>query len=216
MFDKLSKNLNMLMAESYINAEELSRRVGVPASNIKKIRNNKNLNPTLSTLAPIAEYFCISISQLIGDEPLPKERIKGSYKFDSSKLRFVPIIPWEEVTKWCENSSNRNSAKNPCIATEHSYSKNAYALVVTEEDWENLAKDTALLVDPEVKPEHRDFIIVYKEGQKAPSLKQILFDENLTYLKPVTLGYKMITLMEDHKIFGVVMEYKKHLKSVDV
>jgi SOS-response transcriptional repressor LexA len=60
--------------------------------------------------------------------------------------------------------------------------------------------------------EHRDFIIVYKNGQKIPTLKQALFDEGQIYLKPVTQGYNIAVFTSEHKILGVIVEYKKHLK----
>ena len=70
MFEKLCENLNFLMTKNVLNASELARSTGLPASTIKKIRNHDNPNPTLATLRPLAQYFSISLSQLIGDEPL--------------------------------------------------------------------------------------------------------------------------------------------------
>jgi len=196
------------MAETCLNAEELSRRTGLPASTIKKIRNNNDSNPTLSTLSPLAKYFSLTISQLIGDEPFPKSRIKGSYKIDLETLNHVPLITWQEAAHWphvCD-------LIRPAITTEHKYSQNAYALLVEEDNWENLVKGTALLVEPTLKVEHRDFIIVHKVGQKIPTLKQALFDEELIYLKPITQGYNITIFTPEHKILGVIVEYKKHLK----
>ncbi|HEX4046037.1 MAG TPA: helix-turn-helix domain-containing protein [Gammaproteobacteria bacterium] len=208
MSEKLSKNLDLLMAEGLLNAEELSRRIGLPASTIKKIRNNSDSNPTLSTLSPLAKYFSLSISQLVGDEPIPTTRIKGSYKIDEEKLYHVPIISWQDSITW------PSSEKQPqqTATTEHLYSKNAYALIVEEDDWENLAKGTAILVDPALEAEHRDFVIIFKKGQKIPTLKQVLFDEGHIYLKPITKGYNIAALSSEHRILGIIVEYKKHLK----
>ena len=75
MSEKLSQNLNLLMAEARINAEALSRHISLPASTIKKVRNNNDSNPTLSTLTPLANYFSLTISQLIGDEPFDEEHM---------------------------------------------------------------------------------------------------------------------------------------------
>lgn len=198
------------MAEGHLNAEELSRRIGLPASTIKKIRNNNDSNPTLSTLSPLAKYFSLTISQLVGDEPFPESRIKGAYKLDPETLNHVPLISWHEsITYPITDNSPRST-----VTTEHRYSKNAYALLVEEDNWENLAKDTALLVEPTLEVEHRDFIIVYKTGQKIPSLKQALLDEGQMYLKPVIQGYNIIVCTPEHKILGVVVEYKKHLKKI--
>jgi transcriptional regulator with XRE-family HTH domain len=208
MSEKLSRNLNLLMAENRLNAEELSRRIDLPASTIKKIRNNNNANPTLSTLSQLANYFSLSISQLIGDERIPQSRIPGSYKIAPEALNYVPLITWQNAIIWPDTDIQPLQI----ITTEHKYSNNAYALMVEEDNWENLAKDTALLIDPMLEAEHRDFIIVHKWGQKIPSLKQALFDDGEVYLKPIIQGYSITVLTSQHKILGIVVEYKKHLK----
>lgn len=196
------------MAEARINAEELSRRTGLPASTIKKIRNGDNANPTLSTLSPLARYFSLSISQLIGDEPFPSTRIKGSYCLNPETLSYIPLLTWAEAIDWPATRSHMHAT----IATEHKYSDSAFALLVEEDGWENLSKDTALLADPALSVDHRDYIIVYKKDQKLPTLKQALFDEGQMYLKPITHQYNITRLTPEHKILGVVVEYKKHLK----
>lgn len=197
------------MTEARLNAEELSRRIGIPASTIKKIRNNSNNNPTLSTLTPLAKYFSLTISQLVGDESFPDSRIQGSYKINQNVLENIPLISWQEAITW---PISHNDHSRSTILTEHHYSKNAYALLVEEDNWENLAKETALIVDPVLQVEHRDFIIVYKIGQKLPALRQALFDEGEIYLKPVTNGYNVTLFTPEHSILGTVAEYKKHLK----
>jgi len=203
MSEKLSQNLNMLMSKDRINAEALSRRIGIPASTIKKIRNNNCVNPTLSTLHPLAKYFSLSISQLIGDHPIQLSNAPNI-------ATHVPLISWHDAITW--SSIKRDN--HTIITTEHSYSENAYALFVEENDWENLIKGTALLIDPAIEIEHRDFVIVYKEGQKIPTLKQILIDDEITYLKPVVPGYHIVAATPEHRYLGVVVEYKKHLKNL--
>lgn len=210
MSAKLSRNLDLLMTEARLNAEELSRRINLPASTIKKIRNNADANPTLSTLLPLADYFSLTISQLVGDETFPRSRMKGSYRINPDREQRIPLISWQDALIW----PNMNKQPKFTIKSEHKYSKNAYALRVEEEDWENLAKDTILLIDPALKVEHRDFIIVSK-NKKLPTLKQVLFDEGEMYLKPITQGYNIVFFTPGHKILGIVVEYKKHLKNYD-
>ena len=208
MFEKLCDNINLLMAEARVSADELARRTGLTSSTIKKIRNRYDPNPTLSTLVPLAQYFAVSLSQLVGDEPLPETRIKGTYQTSLEKLRHIPLISWEESSHWPSTSDQKHTT----ITTENDYSESSYALIVEEDDWENLAKGTALLIDPTLKADHRDFIIVHKEGQPIPTLKQAVFDEGQMYLKPVTKGYSVVKFTPEHKILGVVIEYKRHLK----
>jgi transcriptional regulator with XRE-family HTH domain len=193
MFDKLSDNLNLLMAEAHISADELGRRTSIPASTIKKIRSRYNPNPTLSTLLPLAHYFLVTLGQLVGDEPLPPERVRGVREDNL----VIPIVSWGEVVR---------------LSSKHDCSQNIYTLIVEEDDWENLAKGTTLLVDPTLHAEHRDFAIIYKEGQAVPTLKQVLYDEERMYLKSLVQGYNITLFTPEHRILGVVVEYKKQLR----
>ena len=208
MFEKLSDNLNMLMRETHISADELGRRTGIPASTIKKIRNRYNPNPTLTTLMPLAAFFSLTLGQLVGSELLPAERKKGAYKEVSETMHHIPILTWEEsIQRQSAIDKNRET-----IASDYNYDKTAFALIVEENDWENLSKGTALLVDPTLTPEHRDFVIVHKEGLTTPSLKQLLYDEGQMYLKSLLHGYNITIFTPEHKILGIVVEYKKYLK----
>jgi SOS-response transcriptional repressor LexA len=196
------------MAEVHISADELGRRTGIPASTIKKIRNRYNPNPTLTTLLPLAQFFSITLGQLVGDEDLPVTRIKGLYQPSINKATHLPIISWQESICWPDTKLVNHTT----VSTEYVYDKNAFALLVEEANWENFAQGTALLIDPTLSPEHRDFVITHKAGQSNPTLKQILYDEGEMYLKPVILGYNIAQFSPDHRIIGIVVEYKKHLK----
>ena len=208
MFDKLSDNLNMLMTDAHISADELARRTSIPASTIKKIRNRNNPNPTLATLLPLAQYFSVTLDQFIGITSLSKEPIKGLFQGDIRVVYDIPILSWSEAVDW---PCTRNQA-HETVASEYDYSHNAYALVVEDDGWECLAQGTVLLVDPALVAEHRDFVIIYKEGQVAPTLKQVLYDEDQVYLKPFIQGYNIAKFTDEHNILGVVVEYKKRLK----
>jgi len=208
MFSKLCDNLNLLMEEAHISADELGRRTGLPSSTIKKIRNRYNPNPTLTTLQPLAKFFSITLGQLVGNEPLSNIQIKGAYKENTEIVRHIPILSWVEAITW----PNTYDQYHNTVSSEYEYDRYAFSLIVEEDHWQNLIKGTALLVDPSIKASHRDFVIMYKQGQNIASLKQLLFDEDQMYLKPIIEGYNISIFTPEHRILGVVVEYKKNLK----
>ena len=55
------------MKEHHISIVELAATTGIPKANISRLINHQNSNPTLSSIFPIAKYFKISVSELIGD-----------------------------------------------------------------------------------------------------------------------------------------------------
>lgn len=207
--ERLSDRLNQLMLECKIDGVKLGKYTGIPTTTINRLRNSDpNNNPTLTTLVPLANFFSITVSQLIGDEPICSEQISGISHDQEEKMRRIPVLQWEEAIL----PPTHYNPERQTVRTEYNYHADAYALVVEENDWQNLTRGTALLIDPSLQVEHRDFIIVHKIGQKTPTLKQALYDEGLLYLKPIIEGYGITLLTPEHNILGVVVEYKKNLR----
>lgn len=200
MFDKLSDHLNLLMTEAQLSADELARRIGLPASTIKKIRNRYNPNPTLSTLLPLAQYFSVSLDELVGIVPL-------RHSTDKNTLHHLPLISWQQAA-----SVSEDYTPVKMVSSEHRYSQHAFALNVEEPGWDNLPLGTLLFIEPQLTPVHRDFVIVVKQGQPAASLKQWVVDDGNTYLKPLMMGYPISAMTAEYQLIGVVKEYKKQLK----
>lgn len=64
--EKLSTILTHLMLEKGVNSAELARRSGVPQPVIYRLMTGATENPQVLTLKPIANYFGVSIEQLLG------------------------------------------------------------------------------------------------------------------------------------------------------
>ncbi len=92
MLKNLSDNLNLLMARSRLNSSELARLTGLPATTIKRIRNNEHSNPTISTLLPIAKQFSITLSELVACELLSDIQNKASVEAHSFPAQWDPKL----------------------------------------------------------------------------------------------------------------------------
>lgn len=207
MFEKLSDNLNLLMAKTRLNASELARRTGVPASTIKKIRNNNNPNPTLTTLIPLAQSFSISVSQLVGDlEMLPLHQIHTS-QAASKTNKCIPLLDWEQIVNWPEVNEVQTVS-----AIQNEYGEHTYGVMVSDDDWNGFTKGSILIVDPAATPGHHDYVLVHKEGQAKPTLRQLIYDEGNIYFKPVINGCNVSPNSPQHRLCGVVMECRRFLK----
>ena len=96
----MSTILKGLMAELGINESELARRTGIGQPVVHRICSGETDNPKVATLSPIATFFAISISQLIGDEPLSTDRIPGTFNPDAQGWRQIPLLDWEQILVW--------------------------------------------------------------------------------------------------------------------
>ncbi|MEO8400521.1 MAG: helix-turn-helix transcriptional regulator [Gammaproteobacteria bacterium] len=209
-YEKLSSNLNLLMAKARLNSNELARRTGIPASSIKKIRNNNNSNPTLATLTPIANHFSITISQLIGDVSLSEcenmnDRIGDVY---FNKYVSIPIVSWDDTINREDIVKN-----NPeTVIAGHACSKNAFALYVKEDSGKVFTKGTLLIIEPAIIPGQNDHIITYKKDQPLPCIKTILIEDGEVFLRSMLVDSHVVPMSDEYKILGVIIEYRKALR----
>lgn len=204
MFEKLSDNLNLLMAEARISASELARRTGLPASTIKQIRNRGAPNPTLTTLSILAKYFSLSLSQFVGEEEWPKFRLPGEYHMESDRLNKVPIISWEELS-----TKNKVEINTPSfVNTENDYDSECFAITIETDALDNIRKGTIVIINPHISPQNRD-IIVLKKNDSPPHISRFLTVNNKKYIRNLDQEEEITELTDEYIIFGVIVEYRK-------
>jgi len=204
--EKLQENLARLMKHFKINMSQLHRQTGVPITTIQRIRTDPHANPTVTNLKPIANFFNISISQLIGDEPLPLTEGQGDHFFreNTAHWKKIPLISWVDAPTW----GTASEPEHAIIEVDIDVSNQSFALVVEEENWNNFPKESILVIDPNLKIENRDFIITQIANQSSCSLKQVLFYENGQYLKPVEPNFPVTPFTKEYRVIGVVAQIK--------
>ena len=213
---ELKDILSSLMKECDIDDAQLARETGVPASTISRMRINSNANPTASTLRPISKFFSVSISQLLGDEPLPKDRLPGTHNPTYYTSTRMPIIEWHWIMDWIEGGENIKEKLQTWISTEKEISPNSFALIIPTDSFGiAFRKGSTIIIDPSQSPIDGDLILVKNENDKNILLKQFLMDGYETYMRSVNPEIKnIISVTESHKIIGVVIETRFSLQTV--
>lgn len=204
MFKQLSDNLNLLMAKSRLNSSELARQTGLPATTIKRIRNNEHTNPTLSTLVPIANYFSVTLNDLLKHEGSPAPVLKLA----SGGVRTLPLLSWQS----CLQFSEIELMPKLTITTERRVSEKAFALEMDNNDIALFPQHARLIVEPEIPPESGDYVLVANLKQKMASLRRFIIEIDNTYLQPLIAGLNAIVLTSEYKILGVIIQTKMELK----
>lgn len=206
---ELKDILTSLMEECDIDDAQLARETGVPASTISRMRINSNANPTASTLRPISKFFSISISQLLGDEPLPKDRLPGTHNPTYYTSARMPVIEWDWIMSWIDTHGEDIKEKlRIWISTEKEVSENAFALIIPTDSFGfAFRKGSTIIIDPSQPPRDGDLILVKTKNEENILLKQFLLDGSEKYMRSVNPEIKSVTsLSEIHKIIGVVIE----------
>lgn len=204
---RLRDNLIRLMKQHKTNMTHLYKETGVPITTIQRICKDPNANPTLASLMPIADFFSITLAQLIGEDPLPSNQPNDAVV---KQWANIPIISWQQAVNWPNIA--HSSSELPRIATEITVNKNAFALEITEDHWEQFHRGSVVIVEPELEPVNRDYVITHKADSQQANLKQILLHENDKYLKPMNSDFKTTLMDDSYQILGVVVQVRMNLK----
>lgn len=204
----LQQNLNALLEKSKVSLAELSRNTGIPLTTLKRIRSNSEPpNPTISTCAPLATFFNISIDQLIGLEPLNQN---GEYLENQDFWQPIPLVSWEEASK-AISEDTKLTASN-MIMTDANINDSVFALTINNDNFIGFKKGETLVIDPKQQPNLDDYVIVLKKGEPITTLRVFVMKDNKPYLKPLS-RYFGIEPIDDYQVVGTVIKlYKKHPK----
>ena len=192
------------MARKRISASELARHTGLPPSTIKRLRNNAHNNPTLGSLIPIANYFSVTLSQLVG-ENLIQESDVHIRNFPSCHT--LPIYTWEQLPN-LNKIEHSVSLKKIAVGCEISHQ--GFAVELTGNEGENITQGALLIVDPLLNPKAGSLVVVQK-NQEMAAVKKYFMNDGTIYLKPLFSGMAVFPLTNDYLILGTAMQILTNL-----
>lgn len=202
--NKLSSNLKKLIYDRKISENELSRRTGIAQQIINRILSGENKNPKIATISPLAHYFMVSISQLIGDEHI-----------DTKKEVSSAPLGWQEVVFFDANNFLNRPIKEILLETSEKIlvdvglSRNVFAIKMNDESMEpKFSNGTILIFDVEKEPSNGDFVL-FELSDYSIEMRQLLIDDNKLYkksLNPTHKDYTISLLSNTYKRVGVLIQ----------
>ena len=200
----LNNTLEYLIKKWGININQLHKHTGIPISTLKRLRLNKENNPTLASLAPIANYFSVSLDQLTGRAALPRRNDK------QTNGQMIPLIHWKDILNTPKNRSQL--AFSSLLIRDIALNENSYALVIKDNKTNNFLAGSLLVINPNLKGRNRDFVIVLKKGQCKPQLMQKLIYENKVYFKNLNAESEIIKFSNQYKVLGVIIQIRMNYR----
>lgn len=201
----LAQTLDELIArDNKLTPAALARKLGIPTNKITRILNGDVTDPKASTLIQIANYFDITIEQLLGLEPIigqgadkPLESTRPLPVFEFSKIKSNTPKEWY---RWAEND----------VDGEY------YALSIDTDLYEpTFPQNSLLIINPDIDPEDRSYVIVLKKDNLSHgSIKKYVIEGNQIYLYPI--NPKLPVEIYDgnlYSIAGVILEVHQRLRS---
>lgn len=197
-FDTLANNLRYLMHSKNISECELARRTYIPQPTVHKILTGKTTDPRASTLKSLADYFEISIEELLtGNQAVPHS---------NSKTQSIVILSWKECIEGTQFINNLTPANWTHWTVTEFISSHAYALVSKASMEPRFPKKTTLFIDPAIKPEDGDIVVVFYPNTDEATLRELSIDGPTQLLLPLNDTGNVTQLDKDIKILGVLVK----------
>ncbi|WP_131795888.1 S24 family peptidase [Fluoribacter gormanii] len=205
----ISSVLNNLLIKHGITEAELSRRIDAPRATINRLVSGRTPDPRASTLETIADYFKISVDQLLGKQPIyfnPSENISASV---GTKL---PIIDWDDIRNWKETIKElKTKQNNSWILVDSSIENGLFAFKINGESmWPNLQDNTIVIVDPERKPKNKDFVVVHIKAMDDIVVRQLIIEGKYTFLRASNPIFPVIQVGDNDDIIGVIVQTRNN------
>lgn len=197
----LSKNIEFLLKKNKLSSSQLSTASGVDKPIISRILSGKTTNPQVETLKPIADFFNVTIDQLIGSEINIDKR--HGVVVPISRL-LVPLIEWKHIPYWLDIKNSYVPAKT--VDVKISGSKDSFALAITTNQFEpRFSINSIIIVDPMIAPKNRDYILTKSKDSDEITIEQVIIEDNKILLKTVCSKFE---LKKTDKLtsFGVITE----------
>jgi transcriptional regulator with XRE-family HTH domain len=208
MTSKLAHNLKKLLETHQISPSQLADKCALDRPRLSRLMAGKTINPQVDTLRPIAEFFNITIEQLIGDLSLSDNDAHGVIVPINRLL--IPVIDWKNVPYWLDIKEQFIPKKT--IDAKTCISKDSFALVVPDGRFApKINQGSLIIIDPHAKPNNRDYVLIQSNEAQAITIQQYLEEKGEIALKAVGQAFKMTKAKKDCHYFGVIIEARLDL-----
>lgn len=158
---QLNEILRYYVQKNQLNPSELARLTGVGQPVIFRMLSGETQNPKVATLSPIAKHFGLSISQLIGDEPLPEDDALASVATQQT-WRQIPHYTWDYLLTWPHEAPVE---PHDYLILNTMVTGETFAVTVPHGALEPyFPAKTTLIIDPKAPAQVNDVILVRQEN----------------------------------------------------
>ncbi len=200
--------LKCLLNQSNLTGNALAKEINLPTPTVHRLMSGDVSDPRISTLTLIADYFGVTIEQLLGRAELDE------------KLKIQPAMSIPELTV-----NEARDYKNYLTAPAHwlrwqaqDYAldyTNIFSVLIKNNIYEPVFySGTSIIINPNAQPESGDYVLISFKGDAAAVLKKYSAEGRHKYFHPLAADLKTIAFdPKEAKILGVVIESHKIFKN---
>jgi len=200
---KVCDVLNVLMGD--MSESALARAVNLPKATIHRVLSGDTPDPRAGTLLPIAQYFNITIEQLMGASELPKDfPLQSVNSLDAVEM---PLIPLESLFLWLNGKFDPKSFYKITSFSDKPLDNNCFITQVISDEMAPLfPKKTYLIAKKQNALKKDDIIIGFYNEDNSILVRKYTELKGEKYLIPSNLSYEIISFDNKIKLIGIVIE----------
>lgn len=212
----LRQNLMLLMGN--MSEAKFARAVNLPKATINRLLSGRTPDPRAGTLLPIAQYFGISLEQLLGVEPLsflsPLKTIDNAVE----SILKLPFIEIEKIIQWHHLDYHPDHFHSIVSNFQKAITPDCYITQVKTASMQpKFYKNDFIVVNPRIQPKDQDYVIYYIQSDDKIILRKMIIDDNQSILTPLDLNAdKPITCKKEDIFLGLVIKSESYLTTMDV
>jgi SOS-response transcriptional repressor LexA len=125
----------------------------------------------------------------------------------------VPLISWVQAGRWAEIVDNfQPGDAEEWIATTARVSKRAFALRIEGDSMAPKVPEGAIVIfDPDKDYRHGSLVLAKRVGDQNGTFKQLWYDGDTAYLRPLNERYPIMPMPPDAKIIAVAVRLELEL-----
>jgi SOS-response transcriptional repressor LexA len=197
---KIGDILHMLMGD--MSESALARAVNLPKATVNRVLSGSTPDPRAGTLLPIAQYFNITIEQLMGAAELP---INSPLRSTNSLMVKIPFISFENLTSWIKDEYKPEKFYEITSFSNKILDSNCFITQIKSDEMAPLlSKNSFLIVKKHIKIQDDDVIILVFYDEII--IRKYIILKGEKYLVSSNPTSDIINFEETMKLIGVVIE----------
>ncbi|MBY0379499.1 MAG: XRE family transcriptional regulator [Burkholderiales bacterium] len=204
-FSKIGKIIKILLEECNLDEASLSRHVCIPKSTLSRLINH-DANPTLETIKPIAEFFGLTVSQLIGETAIPSDRLPGTCFPNPYTVSRVPILNFLNIDTYL----NDTISNFEWVSTEKELTEKSFAIFIENDEFNLfIPKNSLVIININSLPEYGDIVLAKLKKTNTLTLRQFMVDDGDCYFRTLNPNINKVSkVSKEDTIYGVIIEHR--------
>lgn len=204
------ENLASLIDAFRTNPTALAHATGVPQPTIHRILTGESRDPRTATLAPLASYFGVSVSDLRHkDLTVIKSTARSAVLPAMTGSRRVPLLRYDNVTKGVTERPMTGLDVGEYLLTDQDLSARAFAVELVDASMlPDYRPGDRVICDPEIKPLPGDCVLA-KHDEQTVFGKYRPRQDGTFQLVPTNDDYPTLDLSSD-AIIATMAEHRRY------